>query len=516
MRHLSLFSLLLATSLVACKLDGTPMPIAPAGSPNASQATPPAPTFETSYQDGRIQLLEAGGVGTGAPAKTELTASSLVTVASRAEALLQDAPALRFAVSPAEAGSVGSAYALAGLAPAQAGREADFGLGFRSSFTASNTANLAAPRSPYRLNQATEPRAVGARESFWINTGDSTSGGDVQRTCELKRVGTNAYLYVDVAAKLTADQLDRLITAFDQQIFPKVTGAFGPVPKPGVDGEDRVFLVVSPAVDNFGKEEGLMGYFWSRDAIPGGGGAHSNQKEAVFMTDQLFKYPDLTSLGTLAHEFQHLVNFTNKTRATGNTEPEALWLDEGFAMMAMEIAGYGLPAGDAHIAKDLDGFEKTPQKYSLTSWSQNPNGFAYGQSYLFVRYLVDRFGQDVLKAIIQSPETSVAGVERVLRTHGETFPSVFRAWTIANGISDAPLSEGTPFRYKNLPLAGDYGGFTLKGFQPLPDAHAGEQSVSLLPWGSAYVHLSGNASQRWTIDLGRQTSGRALGGAWIE
>jgi hypothetical protein len=255
-----------------------------------------------------------------------------------------------------------------------------------------------------------------------------------------------------------------------------------------------------------------MGYFWSRDVLASS--AHSNHKEALFMTDALWDYPELTSFGTLAHEFQHLINFSHKAAATKYTRVEETWLDEGLSMYAMETAGYGLPAGDMHIAKDLNEFQTTPAAFSLTDWGGNPHGFAYGQSYLFVRYLVDRFGAGVLKEVLDNPQPGQEGLDAVLAKRGTTFAGFFRDWTIANLISGKPIAQNTIYQYKNLDLAGNYGGFQLNGFQTTPGAKA-DVTADLRPWGTAYYTFDAASQQSWKLKLGEGGAIRLLGAAIV-
>jgi hypothetical protein len=258
-----------------------------------------------------------------------------------------------------------------------------------------------------------------------------------------------------------------------------------------------------------------MGYFWSRDMLPSTRtGSHSNQKEAIFMTDKLFDYPELTSFGTLAHEFQHLINFSQKAIRSKYTLVEETWLDEGMAMYAMEVAGYGLPAGDKHIAKDLREFQNDPEKYSLTDWNGNPHGFAYGQSYLFVRYMVDRFGPGIVQEILQSSKAGQQAVEEALGKRNDNFASFFRSWTITNLISDQAISAGSIYRYKDLPLKGTFDDIDLPGFKAVP-ATSADVTANLRPWGSAYYTFSAPQQKSWQFNLGDNGTTRLLGAAIV-
>lgn len=481
-----------------------------AGAPVVPSGTGSTGTAIDSTTSSRIQLLD---VQPGKSASFLTQPGKQLTVVASAASYAPPTPSFRLSVNAADVQTASKAYKTASVGAAP-------DMPFSDRFTATNAAAIkkVGPGEPglRHLNAVAEPRAVGSTENFWVNTGNSSTSGDVQETATLKRVTAHAYFYVDNKAKAISDaNLERLTSEFETRIYPRVTGVYGQEAKPGVDGDDHLFIVISPAVDNFGADKGLMGYFWSRDVLPGGTSAsHSNQKEALFMTDALWDYPELTSFGTLAHEFQHLINFSHKAVKSNYTLVEETWLDEGLAMYAMEVAGYGLPAGDMHIAKDLNEFEQNPIAYSLTDWNGNPHGFAYGQSYLFVRYLVDRYGQGIIKEILDSSKAGQDGLDLVLAKYGSNFATQFRDWTITNLISGTPLAAGTPYQYKNLDLAGNYGGFQLKGFKTTP-ADSADLTADLRPWGTAYYTFDASAQQAWKFQLGEGGATRLLGAAIV-
>ncbi len=374
------------------------------------------------------------------------------------------------------------------------------------------------PKWPTRLLrrvQQTPELTVGAAQQFWINRADVDGDADIQRRAILKRVSPHAWFFMDAAPRtsFSDEQWDRLVDEFELNIYPRVTQVFGAEAQPGVDGHQRIFIVISPAVDNWGAAKGMMGYFWSRDALPGVGG-RSNHKEVLFLTDQLFNYPALTSFGTLAHEFQHLINFTRRFAREPRSVPEDTWLDEGLSMYAMEVAGYGLPAGDRHVAKDLNETQQNPHRYSLTDWNGNPHGFSYGQSYLFVRYLVDRFGLDVVQRLMNGARAGEANVEDCLATSNTTFKAVFRDWAIANLVTDEPWAAETPYHYRNLRLNTRYGDFDLKGFATLPLGNS-QLTLSLRPWSSTYYRLEAPEPSYWRTALPATIDRENLLGTWV-
>lgn len=357
-------------------------------------------------------------------------------------------------------------------------------------------------------------------ETFWINIGDSTEKGDRERTAKLRHTTAHAHFYVDAegAQGVTDEQLKRLGDAFESGVYGTVTGTFGADPKTDPEGESRVYVVLSPAVDNFGKDKGLMGYFWSRDLLaPAASGlrAHSNQKKVIFMTSRLFDQPANTVFGTLAHEFTHLCVFNQKVLVPNRAAPEETWLDEGWAMLAMDLCGYGLRSGNEAIARDIKSFQEQPAAYSLTDWAGNPNGFSYGLSYLFSRYLYDRFGGEVVKDALAAPGTGVDAVQGALVKRQASFQDVFSDWTVANAVSGLSVTDDRRFSYApDVNLRGTYGALKLGGVQAVPVAEfQGGLPGNLRPWSTAYYDLKAPAKRKWAFEF---RSGAGLfGGAVV-
>jgi hypothetical protein len=473
-----------------------PSPVGPTAGPSTAVSPSPAATGLVVTTEGPITRADVP-----AGQQTTLTTPAgrrLTTVLSNAS----DQPA-----------TIGSAMSSSQAAPFRAQATTPQG---RLTVPGEAAARvLAGPRGPARRVLAAPTRAIGDQESFWINTGDFTPETDVRRTAVLKRVSPHAYLYVDAEApRVDEARLDAFVTAFEEQIYPRVTGVFGPEARPGVDGDGRIFLVFSPAVHGLERNTDLLGYFWAPDVVPNPpAGSHSNQKEALFLSNKLLAASPLLAYGSVAHELQHLINFTRKGPRLNYQANEATWLDEGMAMLAMEVAGYGLAQGERLAAESIAEYQARPEAYSLTDWPNNPTP-AFGQSYLFVRYMVDRHGEALLKELLDTDKRGREAIDVVLARRGDTFAGLFQAWTLANVLSDSPLASGTPYRYRDLNLRGTYGGVTLPGFRLLPGGASA--TVDLKPWGTAYHRYTADPAQPWRWTLTAPAGARVLGAAIAE
>ncbi len=146
---------------------------------------------------------------------------------------------------------------------------------------------------------------------------------------------------------------------------------------------------------------------------------------------------------TVAHEYQHLLH-------DATDADEESWLNEGCAMYAEFLCGYGIDP--AYI----NAFLYTPDN-SLTVWGdQDNNDLAdYGAAALFMIYVNDHFGgSDTITAIFHDKDNGAASVTEALQEAGYedwNFDSVFHAWTLANLIrSDSP--GGGLYNYESIDL----------------------------------------------------------------
>jgi hypothetical protein len=170
---------------------------------------------------------------------------------------------------------------------------------------------------------------------------------------------------------------------------------------------------------------------------------------------------------TVSHEFQHLLHFTNKYLqrvVNGQTGViDDAWIDEGSSMLAEDLAGNGLQT-------DTPSFVYTyllePSDFSLTSFTgYNPNPLAstaptpyvynhnlagdYGMSYLFLRYIYDRFGVGGIKSLYAS---TGSGPQPILdAAGGEPFAQLYQEWALATALhtggSTALLTSDPRYKY---------------------------------------------------------------------
>jgi hypothetical protein len=165
------------------------------------------------------------------------------------------------------------------------------------------------------------------------------------------------------------------------------------------------------------------------------------------------------------------------------------------------MAGYGLLGGDPYVAQEIAEFETDPAAYSLTDWTHNPHGYSYGLSYLFVRYLYDRFGAGLIHEVQAEPTPGVAGLDEVLKRHGTSFAAFFLDWAQAiRPGAGAVEALGDPKGYAWFDPQGSYGGLTLKGVSATTADAPG--AGALRPWGLSFLQIAGLADRPRQLTLG--------------
>lgn len=306
--------------------------------------------------------------------------------------------------------------------------------------------------------------AAPATTNFCVRVGTGTTY--VPRNATLKRETAHAVFYVDDGDLSQYTALEpgiwtSLESSWETKVYPGDTATFGA--ESDVDANGKLIIFLS---GQLGAPVGgaiLLGYYSANDAYnakdttTGCTGNKSNHADMFYLnsignvtsgglitsTDAINRvYPD-----TLAHEFQHLINFNQHCLARTCTTLEDTWINEGLSMVAEEIGGFGWndSTGRSQGARYMDrnrttsGIESYDRR-SLTKWESDPIG-NYEGTHAFFRYYADRMGNGVLKQLVQTSLTGEANLQNAL---GLTFPYAVANWTTALMFSNEGLMAGSP------------------------------------------------------------------------
>ncbi len=254
------------------------------------------------------------------------------------------------------------------------------------------------------------PLSVGDARDFWLTNLNDGSARSI--TATLRAVSDNAYWFVDEAAAVAQDGIEKAAERFEETVRPALVSAFGDVRKPGIDGDERI-VVLHSALD------GAAGYFGSKDSFSKEVHPHSNEREMVYMDANVLGVGSDLYMAVLAHELQHAIHFEQDVG-------EESWVNEGMSELAVEVAGYRILS--------LRAFQRRPHT-QLNYWADAPYKRAahYSASAWFFIYLAQRIGGfDSLAQLAREPLDGIDGVDSFLRPRGMTFEQVFADWTVAN------------------------------------------------------------------------------------
>jgi hypothetical protein len=260
---------------------------------------------------------------------------------------------------------------------------------------------------------------------------------------------------------------------FDKKIYPVLTQNFGTEWSPGVDGDPKITILFHKMRKN------AAGYFNSGDEYPKIQNPKSNQREMIYLNADNISSPLLKSF--LAHELVHLITFNQKNRIFG--VEEEVWLNEARAEYAPTLLGYDDEGGSTYLQMRINQFLKTPTD-SIVEWGGE--GEDYATINLFIQYLVERFGKEILIDSLKRKETGILSIDNTLKDYGlkDTFSQTFIDWTIAVLINDCEFDPKYCYKNKNL------------------------KNIRLLP-EIVFLPLSGE------VELSSQKSTQNFAGNWI-
>jgi len=383
-----------------------------------------------------------------------------------------------------------------------------------------------------RAQRVDRPAAVpsmGEQRTFEVFRG---AGDFIEVTATARHIGQKAAFFVDLNSPeggYTPADLQYFSDTFDQVIHPMVTSSFGV--ESDLDQNSRIVVLLTPAVNALTPRSAsgfVGGFFFGVDLLPKMQGSNAAEIFYSLVPDPggLFSDPrprdrllEVTP-AILAHEYQHMVHFNERVLVRGAEANEATWLKEGLAQFSEELAARELDdAGDADAAELFrDGTVDRSRRYlagpdsiSLLISSGQGTLAERGAGFLYVMYLVDRFGSDLVGRLTRTTNTGARNVEAETRTDWATGLSDW--WSAVwmdgeSGLSDTPAFPGVDlkaFLGDPFPLEADVtgqGDFVL--YQSLRSASV------------AYYIVTPAAGGSMTLRVGGESGGTSLAQAGVE
>jgi len=315
------------------------------------------------------------------------------------------------------------------------------------------------------------------------------------RTGRVAAVTANAIVVADTTnptGGFTDAEYRSLGIAFDTLVVPVDTLNFG---APGdIDGNGKAIIFYTKAVNDLTPTTStsyIGGFFYGRDLYPKtgtsalAGCAGSNVGELFYMmapdpsragssTSSPFTKANVAagSVGTLAHEFQHLINESRRLYVTRTDADEETWLNEGLSHVAEELTYYraaGLAPGAnttveairAAGTKGIDAFNEyeSANASRLLEYldatalnspiADNDSLATRGATWQLLRYAADRKGgtqRSTWYALVNSSTSGLANLANVFGSDAfGTSRGWLRDWAVSNFADDAGVTVSAAY-----------------------------------------------------------------------
>lgn len=337
-------------------------------------------------------------------------------------------------------------------------------------------------------------------------------------------------------------------TTFDTLITPLDTTNFG---QPSdIDKNGKVLILFTKEVNKLtprGSAGFIGGFFFERDLFPqaddrttglqGCAGSNVGEMFYVLVPDPTAIFADTrtkadvqsNTVGTLAHEFQHLINAGRRIYVNNADDFESVWLNEGLSHIAEELLYYreagkaprqNISATDINNSAQVAAFNEFQSdnfgryevflgKPSQTSvYGNNDELETRGATWNLLRYLADHQGTSDGTIWRQLVNSTTSGQKNLANVFGSTWLTQVRDWATSvfsddvAGVSDARFLEPSWNMRSIYPRLSNGSGGSLGKF-PLtvvPLSDAAPANLGVVAGGAAYVRFTVPAGGQASID----------------
>ena len=312
-------------------------------------------------------------------------------------------------------------------------------------------------------------------------------------------------------AILAVDTLDgNPSLLFTQQVMDSITNEFDNITYPtdssyfnnptDIDANGHIILLFTGQINKLTPPNTsggfIAGFFFAGDLFPptdqgGGKGSfcpESNQSEIFYLLspDPTGRFGNVRSTssvrqgtrGTIAHEFQHMINAGNRFLNPKVSSFEATWLDEGLAHFAEDAVGRAVRGfGDLQTltfndvlpcsspCQDANTFNAFffQNLARLSYWMDNPGQFSpmssmadtslatRGAAWAIVRYAADNYSnlnaRTFTQALVAGPDTGVKNFTAVAKAPVDT---LVKGWLVSMYADHLPIPNlSAQYQYRS-------------------------------------------------------------------
>jgi hypothetical protein len=392
---------------------------------------------------------------------------------------------------------------------------------------------------------------TGSVRTFNVNS-TSNCANPTYHGARLVASSAHALIYEDLnnpTGGFTDADYQSIIGELETIVYPTDTQNFGT--PTDLDGNGKIIVFYTRAVNDLtpvGASFLYGGFFHPRDLFPRTAqpgfeacpGSNVGEMFYMLVPDptgvsnghvRTREYVRGTTVGTIGHEFQHLINASRRLYVNNAADFEEVWLDEGLAHSAEELNFYtasGLAPrqnlGQTEILateqrrlafnefqiENFGRFDEYLQAPPQNSPYANDDDLATrGATWAFLRYSADRRAgtdQTFWFALVNSTTTGLANLQNALGTDPVLWA---RDWAVANYTDDAvPVTAvftHPSWKYRDVYANAAFGGFHLQ----VQTLGTGTTTNSIQSGSAAYYKFGVAASQ--TADVRGAPSGTVAG-----
>jgi hypothetical protein len=347
--------------------------------------------------------------------------------------------------------------------------------------------NALGTRAAFGSRAAAIPANLVAGDFINLNANASASCSSPSlRTGRVAAISSRAIVVHDTAnpaGGFTDVDYQRFAITFDTLVAPVDETAFGA--PTDIDRNGKVVIFFTRAVNELTPVAASFyfgGFFHPRDLLPKQRDgatfcAGSNEGEMFYMlvpdpvgtiNDNIRRvgFVDSVTIGTLAHEYQHLINAGRRAYVNGAITDEEVWLNEGLSHIAEELVFYHAAGisprqnlgGDRFGSQPYDGLfiqYMAPNFGRLRVFLQNVQSASpysgdadlatRGAAWAFLRYAADRRGAgdgDVWMRLVNSTN---AGLQNLQAVFGNDVVGMVRDWIVSLYTDDYVVGVPTSF-----------------------------------------------------------------------
>jgi hypothetical protein len=414
------------------------------------------------------------------------------------------------------------------------------------------TPMIPAARAAYRQRASFNaiPKTVNIGDLLTLNTSQSACTNISNVGARVVAITANTVIVADTAnpsGGFTTDDYVSFGTTFDTLVNPLDVQAFG---QPNdIDGNGKILILFTKEVNKLtprGSFGFVGGFFFERDLFPtsdtpqffGCKGSNVGEMFYVLVPDPNAVFSDKrtkddvlsNTIGTLAHEYQHLINASRRLYTNNVNTFETVWLNEGLSHIAEELAYYresrNAPRQNIGItqlapdsgrifnqyeADNFGRFEVFISKPNQTAvYAVNDSLETRGATWSLLRYMADHRGSsdgDVWQQLVNS---TVDGQANLARVFGSNYMTQIRDWAttvftddLANVTNTSYQEPSWNFRSIFPRLCANASCTATLNKYPLAViglSDAAPANVNIVAGGEAYLRFSVNSGGQASID----------------